>query len=361
MQILPAIGETSHRGARRGLVEVGVSKDDVGRLAAQLQRDALHVAGRRLHDLPRRLDGPGKAKPVHPRMFGQRLSSLASVAGHHVDNALRRPGLHQQLRHAQRRQRGILGRLQHARATRGQRWPQDPPLADQGRIPRDDAADHADRRLQLQRQRVARHRVLHRLGPARRGLRGVEQDHLRLPGLQRSRPGDRRPHVPAFDLGQFIEVPLNQVENTQQQPLPVMRRPARPFPFERAPRRSNRKVNIGLAAARKGGNPFARGRVDHRNVLPGDRFDPAPSDQQPLGTRDEGGRQCGVAGGKGHLAVLPGSISSRTVICLLFRQPAQRDRDPLPLTPLACAYSLLDGPARESSWLFGAWRVAGSI
>ena len=48
----------------RGQVQVGVSKDDVGRLAAQFQDDGLDVDGGRLHDAPPGLDRAGEGDPV---------------------------------------------------------------------------------------------------------------------------------------------------------------------------------------------------------------------------------------------------------------------------------------------------------
>ena len=47
---LAGIGKHSHAGAGHRSLEVGIGEDDVGRLAAELERHALQIAGRGLND-----------------------------------------------------------------------------------------------------------------------------------------------------------------------------------------------------------------------------------------------------------------------------------------------------------------------
>ena len=48
--VLAGIGEHAQGGTRRRFVEVGVGEDDVGRLAAQLQRDPLQIPRGQSHE-----------------------------------------------------------------------------------------------------------------------------------------------------------------------------------------------------------------------------------------------------------------------------------------------------------------------
>ena len=68
-----------------------------------------------------------------------------AIAGHDIDDAVRKACFLGQLRHAQGRQRRLLGRLEDDGAACGQRRAPFPRLHQRGEVPGDDLADHADR------------------------------------------------------------------------------------------------------------------------------------------------------------------------------------------------------------------------
>ena len=89
---LAGIGEHRHRRARHRRVEIGIGEHDVGRLAAEFQRHALEIAGRRPDD---RLAGDvraGEGDLVDVRMRSQRGAGGLAIARHHVDDAGRDAG-----------------------------------------------------------------------------------------------------------------------------------------------------------------------------------------------------------------------------------------------------------------------------
>jgi len=77
----PGIGEHRHRRTRHRRIEVGVGEHDVGRFAAEFERDALEVAGGRLDD---RLPGhmrAGEGDLVDAGMRGQCRARGLAVTG----------------------------------------------------------------------------------------------------------------------------------------------------------------------------------------------------------------------------------------------------------------------------------------
>ena len=108
------------RGAGDGQLHVGVGVHHVRRLAAQLQRHLLQIAGRGLHDQSADLAGTGEGDLVDVRVGRQRRAGFLAEAGHDVDDAIRQARFEQQLAQSQRGQRGLLGRFEHHRAAGGQ-------------------------------------------------------------------------------------------------------------------------------------------------------------------------------------------------------------------------------------------------
>ena len=93
-------------------LEVGVLEHDVRALAAELERDLLQVARRRLHDQLADLGRAGEGDLVDRVVRRERRAGVAE-AGHDVDHPCGQPGLLHELAEAQRRQRRLLGGLQH--------------------------------------------------------------------------------------------------------------------------------------------------------------------------------------------------------------------------------------------------------
>ena len=70
-------------------VEIGVREDDGRRLAAELERDALEVAGGGLDDQLADLGRAGEGDLVDVGMLGQRRAGRLAEAGDDVDDAVR--------------------------------------------------------------------------------------------------------------------------------------------------------------------------------------------------------------------------------------------------------------------------------
>ena len=75
------------------LVEVGVVEDDVGRLAAELERDRLEMLRRELVDLAAGCRAAGEADVRDRGMRHQRLADLRTQAGDDVDDTVRKARL----------------------------------------------------------------------------------------------------------------------------------------------------------------------------------------------------------------------------------------------------------------------------
>ena len=106
--------------ALHGAIDIGIGEDDVRRLAAELQRDALHGVGRTAHDFLADLGRSGKRNLVDAGMAHHGAAHLG-VAGDDVDHTRRNSGFHRQFTEAQRSKRSLAGRLQHHGIAAGQR------------------------------------------------------------------------------------------------------------------------------------------------------------------------------------------------------------------------------------------------
>ena len=137
-----------------GLVERGVVEDDVGRLAAELERDPLVGAGDGPRDRLADLGRAGERDLVDVGVPDQRLAGPAG-AGDDVDDARRQVGLLADLREQQRGQRRGLGRLEHHGVAAGERGRDLPGQHQQREVPRDDLAGHAERRARRSRRTSA--------------------------------------------------------------------------------------------------------------------------------------------------------------------------------------------------------------
>ena len=109
---LALVEEDAVGGAGDRDVHVGVLVEHLRALAAQLERDLLEIARRRLHDQPADLGRAGEGDLVDAVVGRERRTGVAEP-GHDVDHACGQPGLQHQLTEPQRRQRRLLGGLEH--------------------------------------------------------------------------------------------------------------------------------------------------------------------------------------------------------------------------------------------------------
>ena len=109
----PAAGRTDlaavqERGGQRvvdGGLEVGVGEHDVRTLAAELERDPLHVDGSRGHDRLAAGEATGERHEVDVGTLGERLPDAVARPEHEVHDALRDAGLLEEPDEVDRRQR----------------------------------------------------------------------------------------------------------------------------------------------------------------------------------------------------------------------------------------------------------------
>ena len=114
-----------HDGAHddgHGAFDVGVFEDDLRRLAAQLQHALHRVFGGRLLHQGAHFVGAGEGNEVDARVARQRSAGFFAQAGDHVDGALGKAHLGSELGHAQGRQRGVFGGLEHHRIACRKGW-----------------------------------------------------------------------------------------------------------------------------------------------------------------------------------------------------------------------------------------------
>src|SRR5437660_686464 len=135
--------EDSGDGALHRAIQIGISKHDVGRFTAQLQRHSLQIVGGSTHDFFAHRGRAGESDLVYAFMFYQRLPGLRT-AGNDIQHARGQPRLLRQFAETQRRERSLLRGLQYESAAAGQRRPQFPGGQQQRKIPRYDSGHHAD-------------------------------------------------------------------------------------------------------------------------------------------------------------------------------------------------------------------------
>ena len=149
-----ALVEGEHGEAFERLVEEvvvlghDVGEEDVGRLAAQLQRDRDEVLGRVLHDQPAGRGLAGERDLGDALVLGQRLAGLDAEAVDDVEHA-RRQQVADQLHQHHDAHRRLLGRLEHDAVAGGERRRELPRRHQQREVPRDDLADDAERLVEV--------------------------------------------------------------------------------------------------------------------------------------------------------------------------------------------------------------------
>ena len=126
------------------LVERGVREDDVGRLAAELERVALRRAGEPALDQPADLGRAGERDLVDVGVLDERGAGFTR-AGDDVHDARRQPDVADQLGELERGERRRLRGLQHHRVAAGERRRDLPRRHQQRKVPRDDLAGNAER------------------------------------------------------------------------------------------------------------------------------------------------------------------------------------------------------------------------
>jgi hypothetical protein len=139
---LPLVEEDAVDQAFDGGVEVGVGNTMNGDLPPSSSAELLAAAGGELPDLAPDLGAAGEGDLGDAGVIDDRAAGRA-IAVDDVDHAGRQAGLHAQLGEQQRRQRRLLGRLEHHGVAAGQRRRDLPGQHQQRKVPGHDLADHA--------------------------------------------------------------------------------------------------------------------------------------------------------------------------------------------------------------------------
>ncbi len=141
--VLPGVVEDGIGRRRGGRLDVCVGEDDVGRLAAQLQRHPLDRVGGPAGDPGADLGRPREGDLGDVGVLDQALAADRARSRHDVEHALGQAGLERDALELDRRQRRELGGLEHDRVGRRQRRRHLPGGDHQREVP---GRDHPDRR-----------------------------------------------------------------------------------------------------------------------------------------------------------------------------------------------------------------------
>ena len=239
------------------------------------------------------LGRPGEGHLVHVVVRGQRGARGLAEARHHVDHAVRHPGLGDQLGQPQRGQRGLLGRLEDHAVTGGQGGAELPRGHQQREVPRDDLPHDAERLAQ---------RVGVEVGPGHVGHRDVDRVALDLGGpaghvVEQVRGqrhvrglghGERLAVVQRLELGELVLVLEDEVTDAPDDPAPVRRgHPAPRAGLEGRAGRADGPVDVLRVSFGDPGQGLAGRRVGRLEGPARRRVHPLPVDEQLPRGRDE--------------------------------------------------------------------------
>ncbi len=229
-----------------GLVQIGrISEHEVRALATALQPGALEIRfPGALQQPPTDGGGAGERQRIHVHVQRQRFARPLTMAGKHIEHAIRHPRLGHQRGQADRAQRRALGGLEHHGIARRQGWRDLPRCHQQREVPRHDHRHHAHRLAGDQAQRIQRGRgnlavhLVHRLGGPAQAAHDTGQIALAC-------VADRLAHVQGFQQRERIGVLFHQVGQPQQHLLAMRGRRPRPVArIETAPRRFDRPIDV---------------------------------------------------------------------------------------------------------------------
>ncbi len=235
-------------------------------------------------------------------MIDQRIADHAAGTRHDVEHAGRQARFQRQLTDAQCGERGQFSRLHHDGAAAGQRRRKLPHADHQREIPGHDHGDNADRlahrvgeRIRTRRDHVAADLV----GPAGIICEGIDRRGQVL--AQHSR--NRLAGIAAFQLGQFVRMPLHQFGELEQDVATLGGAHGAPDAFEGAAGGDYGALDIGLVAFRNRRDHLFGGGIERFERAAGHRLHMLPVDQQLLvRNRRCGGRVMIVICNRHHIS-----------------------------------------------------------
>lgn len=207
---LTVVEEDTLVGPLDGLVEVGIVKDDVGRLATELEGDLLEVAlGSGLHDHTTDGSAAGEGNLADLGVAGEGITSNGTVASDDVDNTWGEASLDDELGDLEGRERGHLRGLDDNGVTRAEGGAELPAKHHEREVPGDDGTADTDglvtgvRELALSLNDLA----VELVSPARKVAEGLGD----LGSVKVARESDTLAVVEGLDLGELLNVGLDQV------------------------------------------------------------------------------------------------------------------------------------------------------
>ena len=252
--------------------EVGVVEQDVGRLAAELERDPLDALGRQLHDPPAGPGGAGEGDHVDLGVRGDRFTDDRPDPADQIEHAGREPHLVDDVGQDERVDRRHLARLQHDGAAGGQRRGDLEDDLVQRVVPRRDGAHDADRLTDDEG-------VPDLLLPfeALGGVGGIGERAGGQAHLDGSRQRHRHAHLVRDDLGDLVGAGAERLGDPGQQLAPLLAGGGGPA-GEGGGGGLDGLVDVLGRALGNGGEDLFGGRVDDLQGALAGRGDPGPVD-----------------------------------------------------------------------------------
>ena len=276
------IDEDAEESAVDGGFEIRVGEKDVGRLAAEFESDALHGVRGLLDDDLADGGAAGESDFVDVGMLDERSAAGLAETGDDVDDARRQAAVGEMFREFKGGERSLLGRLEDAGTTGGQRWRQFPRGHQQRIIPRDDLSGNADRFFEREAHGVVGDRIhiANDLGGKTTIIFEASGDVVEVVlGFD-----DRLAGVAALEFGECGQVLTDFVGETEEDAAAFLRGCGRPWTFfEGGLGGGDGTVDVvGRGVRDLSDHFFGRGIVD-REGLRGLACDPFAVDEHLVG------------------------------------------------------------------------------
>ena len=261
-------------------VPLGVGEDDVGGLAAQLQRGRDKALGRCASDIAAHFGGTGEGQLADLRVVEDVLTRLRAAARDHVEHAGRDDALGE-LRQLEHRKRGRGRGLEHRAVAGGQHGGQLPSRHKEREVPRHDLTDDADGLVQHERHHVARKHVgLSRIGQQHAGEVTEMIDRVRH--VDGARLANGLAVVQRLQQSELLGVLFDEVGHLVQDNSALGLRGLAPG-FERLPSSVDRAVDVFLGGIGNNGKLFTVGGAVHVERAAVRRVDPFAADVELIG------------------------------------------------------------------------------
>ncbi len=277
---LAGVGEGRGQGVVHDGLEVGVVEDDVGALAAHLERDLLEVDCRASEQRPARVMAAGQRDEVHVGAVRQRLADPFAWSEHEVDDAGRDAGLVEEPGQGDGRERRHLGGLHDHGVARSQRGRDLPAHLEERVVPRPDQTAHANGLVDDPAERV-RVTAVDEAARVLSGEVGVVAEDTRDVGHVPAALAHRLARVERLEPGHRLEIAIDEPGDAVEQRSAFVRRSVRPIGrVERAARGRDRGLDLGVGGDVDLGDDGRVRWVDDRGAGPVRGRDPSTVDVQ---------------------------------------------------------------------------------